>query len=390
MKIIVTGLIGQYALGGVVWDYIQYMLGFQRLGHDVWYLEDTGHWPYDHIHEEITHDCTVNVAHVREVMTAFGFGDRWIYRNEPDGKYYGVENLQRAESIIREAQVLVNVSGACWLRPITAGIAHKLFIDGDPAFTQINCALEQSAKTLDHIRSHDHHFTFGLNLGQDNCPIPTLGIQWKPTIQPVTLDLWKPSPSNNSTFLSSTDWTTVMNWVSYNPTTFEGQTYGQKNEEFLKFIDLPKVTGERFTIAMGRGKGNLRPTEHLKSHSWRIVEPDEIISTAFDYRNFIFASKGEWSIAKNGYVQGKTGWFSCRSACYLAAHKPVVVQDTGWSQFLPTGDGLFAFRTLEEAAQGIHTISQNYSHHSEAARLFASKYLEDAIVCDKLLTQSGI
>ena len=170
MRILVSGLVGQYAFGGVTWDYLQYVLGFRALGHEVWYLEDSANWAYDPFKGEPSADCSHNVSYLDRIMREFYMGDRWIYRNEPDGKYHGITDERIAEKTISEADVLANVSGACWLRPVTAGIKTKLFLDGDPMFTHIKLT-RGDREYLDRVRAHEQHFTFGLNVGMPGCKI---------------------------------------------------------------------------------------------------------------------------------------------------------------------------------------------------------------------------
>lgn len=380
MRILVTGLLGHYAFGGVTWDYIQYVLGFRALGHDVWYYEDTGAWAYHPVLQEPSADCSHNVAYVARVMEEFDLGDRWIYRNEADGRIYGPEG---AGAVIAEADVLVNVSGSCWLRPETARIPRKIFVDTDPMFVQVG--LLEDARTGEHIRSHDAHFTFGLHVGSPDCHVPECGLTWRHTVQPVALEHWRGATESPAAKLARGAWTTVMNWSSYHAKEFQGVTYGQKGEEFLKFINLPAATDERFVVAMGQGPGKNRPTAQLQGAGWEIVEPDENLPDYRSYHAFLSGSKAEWSIAKNGYVKSRSGWFSCRSACYLALGRPVVVQDTGWSEHLPSGDGVFAFSTLEEAAAAVREVTRNYSHHAEAARSYCQKNFEASRICGDLL-----
>ena len=386
MRIIVTGLIGQYAFGGVTWDYIQYALGFRALGHDVWYLEDTGTWAYDPVKMEPSADCSHNTAYLGRVMEKFGMGDRWIYRNGADETYHGVTNPAEAQKIIASADVLANVSGACWLRPETAAIPLKLFLDGDPMFTQIGLANDPDSEYAKRVASHERHFSFGLNIGQKDCEVPTAGLHWRPTVQPIALDYWNPaSPAPTMPHIADGAWTTVMNWASYAPKDFQGKKYGQKDIEFERFLDLPQISDEKFVLAMGQGVGNKRPTTMLESKGWNIIEPDTYLPDYTTYHEFLLRSKGEWSIAKNGYVTSRSGWFSCRSACYLAAGKPVVVQDTGWSDHLPSGDGAIAFSTPEEAAKALDLINKNYNHHSAAARAYAETHFDAARVCEDLI-----
>ena len=378
MRIVVTGLIGQYAFGGVTWDYIQYALGFRSLGHDVWYLEDTGTWAYDPVKMEPSADCSRNTAYLARVMEDFDMGDRWIYRNAADGTWHGAAG---SAEILASADVLANVSGACWLTPETSRIPRKLFLDGDPMFTQIGLAADPDSNYAKHVAAHESQFSFGLHIGKPGCKVPESGFTWRHTVQPIALDYWKPT----QTPTSKGNWTTVMNWASYAPKDFQGQKFGQKDLEFERFLDLPSLTHERFELAMGQGVGNKRPTAMLESKGWHIIEPDTHLPDYLTYRQFISQSKGEWSIAKHGYVHSRSGWFSCRSACYLAAGKPVVVQDTGWSEHLPSGDGVFAFNTPAEAAAALDEASKNYEHHSQAAREFAEKHFEAGKVCAELL-----
>jgi len=384
MRIVVTGLIGQYPFGGVIWDYIQYVLGFQALGHDVYYLEDTGVWPYDPVKETITDDCTYQVRALERIMGGFGLGGRWIYRNAADGKFHGAGEAL-ARELVKGGDLLVNVSTASWFTDYEVGVKHQMFLDGDPMFTQIGMHDPDKGDYTKRLRAHDSHFSFGLKLGDADCRVPDTGIRWKKTLQPVALDWWpfvQEAPEDQ--------FTTVMNWASYKPKVWQGEEFGQKDIEFLKFADLPLHTPQRMVIAMGQGIGRKRPTEMLEGKGWTILEPDEVLPDHAAYREFLRRSKGEWSIAKHGYVAARTGWFSCRTACYLALGRPAVVQDTGWTDHLPEGEGLLAFSTLEEAVRGIGQIDADYGRHRRAARAFAEKYLDARVVCQDLLDQAGI
>lgn len=383
MKILVAGLIGQYPFGGVTWDYIQYLLGFRSLGHEVWYLEDTGCWAYDPISQQPSQSCENNIRYLSKIMSDFEFGDSWIYRNAADNSYHGVNGLAQAEKVISDADVLVNVSGACWLTQLTGKVPHKIFIDGDPMFTQIG--IMESTTSFDHVSAHQSHFTFGLNVGSSDCSVPACGINWKKTVQPISLSDWNLQAHANLSVQLSDCFTTVMNWSSYPPKIYDGVKYGQKGEEFLKFIDLPSKSAQRFVLAMGQGVGRSRPTAELEAHRWTILEPDEYIPDYLSYRTFLASSLGEWSIAKNGYVKSNSGWFSCRSACYLALGKPVVIQDTAWSRYLPSSLGLVAFSSFASATEGIANVCSELDAHSRAAKDIAGEVFSAEKVCSFLL-----
>jgi hypothetical protein len=383
MRIIVTGLVGQYAFGGVAWDYLQFVEGFRRLGHDAWYLEDTETWPYDPIHNTVSADGTYNINYVRDVTTKLGLGDRWIYRHCPDASYHGVTE-DEAKKIVASADLFVNVSGCGWLRPEYAAIPKKAFIDSDPMFTQIGL-LSGKQDVLDRVRAHDFHFTFAENIGAKDCRIPNAGFNWLPTRQPVVLEWWTPTSDVGARDV----FTTVMNWVSYTGAEFAGEQWGQKDSEFMRFLELPGRTTQPFEIAMGKGKGMKRPTEQILQAGWKIVEPDEVLPDPWTYREYLRHSRGEWSVAKEGYVKSRSGWFSCRSACYLALGRPCVLQDTGWSRIYPTGDGLFAFDDIEEAVAGIEEINADYAHHCAEARALAKREFDARKVLGALLEDIG-
>jgi hypothetical protein len=382
MRIIVTGLVGQYAFGGVAWDYLQYVEGFRLLGHEVLYLEDTEMWPYDPINDTVSADCTYNVTYLRAVMDKLGLGGRWAYRNAPDGSYHGLSESE-TKLWCAGADVFLNVSGCSWLRPEYARVPKKLFLDSDPLFTQVALASDKPG-VVERVNAHNFHFTFGENIGQKGCRVPVAGLHWLPTRQPIVLDWW-PAPKQPPRDV----FTTVMNWVSYKDCEFDGETWGQKDVEFLKFIELPQHTPQPFEIAMGMGPGMKRPTELLRQKGWRIIEPAEHLPDPWTYREYLGGSRGEWSVAKEGYVKSRSGWFSCRSACYLALGRPCVLQDTGWSDAIPTGRGLCAFQTMDEAVAGIARINADYAAASAAARKLAEDLFDARRVLAAMLERIG-
>jgi hypothetical protein len=382
MRIVVTGLVGQYAFGGVAWDYLQYVEGFRQLGHDVYYLEDTEMWPYDPIKDTISADASYNTAYLRGVMEKLGLADRWIYRSAPDASYHG-QTEATAKEICATAHLYLNVSGCGWLRPEYLSIPCKVFLDSDPMFTQV-ALVSGKQDVIDRIRAHDKYFTFAENIGAADCRIPAAGFDWIPTRQPIVLDWWKPPAEPPRDVF-----TTVMNWVSYKNCEYKGEAWGQKDVEFLKFVDLPERTAQKFEIAMGMGPGMKRPTEMLQQKGWQIIEPAEHLPDPWTYREYLRSSKGEWSVAKEGYVKSRSGWFSCRSACYLALGRPCVLQDTSWSHVYPTGRGLFAYQTIDEALAGIKTINADYAAHSRAARQLAEEMFDARKVLADLIAKAG-
>ena len=373
MRIIVTGLIAQYPLGGVTWDYLQYVLGLSRLGHDVYYLEDTGQWPYNPDEGGISKGCEFNVEYLAGLMARFGFGDRWAYRFPWQSRWFGLPDRERAD-VIRSADLLINVSGVLERPRDYRQVRRLAYIDSDPVFTQVKLAGGQ-ADFRHLVDAHDIHFSFGEDLSGT---IPGTGHRWRPTRQPIVLAEWRPHAPYREAF------TTVMNWTSYKPVVHNGQTYGQKDVEFRRFLDLPaRVAPTTLEIAVNDGRTRHTPRELLTHKGWLVLDPAVVCPDLEGYRRYIESSKAEWSVAKNGYVVGQPGWFSCRSACYLAAGRPVVVQDTGFGRRLPVGEGLLPFTTMADAVAAIRDVEANYARHARAARRIAEEYFD----ADKVLTR---
>jgi hypothetical protein len=378
LRIIVTGLIAQYPLGGVAWDYLQYVLGLADLGYDVYYLEDTGQWPYSPVEGGLAKESTFNVQYLAGIMSRFGLDNKWAYRFPWESQWFGLEDRERS-SVIESADLLINVSGTLNRPHEYRQVDRLAYIDSDPIFTQIKIAKGQTY-FASQVDEHDTHFTFGETLC--NGGVET-GHSWRPTRQPIILAQWHPQTPRRNVF------TTVMNWTSYNDITYEGRRYGQKDSEFMHFIELPSVVAPTvLEVAVNVGKTRHTPYHLLAHKGWHVVDPAEIAFDMDNYREYIQSSKAEWSVAKNGYVVGSTGWFSCRSACYLAAGKPVVLQDTGFSSVLPVGEGIFSFTTMTEAADAIKEVEANYSHHAAAARQIAEEYFDSRKVLDRLIEEA--
>ena len=388
MRIIVTGLIAQHPLGGVTWDYVQYILGLVRLGHDAYYIEDSGHWPYaldgGATGESFAvADCSANVTYLKEVMARFNLSDRWAYRCPIDGQWSGMSDRRRND-VVKTADLLLNVSSTVVRPEEYRSVTRLAFIDSDPVFTQIKLARGQKdfAAIVD---AHDVHFSFGESLTEH---VPETGHRWKPTRQPIVLSEWHVGTPVRDVF------TTIMNWSSYNAVSFNGTTYGQKDVEFMRFLNLPgQVAPEALEVAARGTSQRQLPTAllgHLRHKGWRIVDPNEVCGDLDSYRTYVESSKGEWSVAKNGYIVGDSGWFSCRSACYLAAGRPVVVQDTGFRRVLPVGEGLCAFRSADEAADQIRSVAGDYPRHTRAARAIAEEYFDSDKVLSRLLNDAMV
>jgi len=379
LRIIVSGLIAQYPLGGVTWDYLQYVVGLKRLGHDVYYLEDTGLWPYNPREGGVSKDCSFNVEYLARVMKQFELENRWAYRFPWQSQWFGLDETKR-EALIASADLLINVSCSLEHPRNYRRIPRLVYVDTDPVFTQVKLAKGQAdfRKLVD---AHDMKFSYGERLAEVG---PDTGHQWRPMRKPILLSEWHSSTPYRNVF------TTVMNWTSFKDITHNGKSYGQKDIEFDRFLELPELVSPTVLEVAVNPAGKVRNTPwHLLLHKgWRLVDPADVCPDFESYRHYVETSKGEWTIAKNGYVIGESGWFSGRSACYLAAGRPVVVQDTGFSSVIPTGLGIVTFRTLDEAIAGIREVEAHYAPHANAAREIAEEYFDSDKVLSRLLEES--
>lgn len=387
MRVVVTGLLATYPLGGVTWDYLAYVRGFERLGAEVLYLEDTGQWLYDARDGTFTEDAGRGVAHLADLFRRQAPNARWSLR-APDSTYHGA-SLADVRRFCDRADVLLNVSGCCWLREEYRGARRKIYLDTDPGYSHAKLAAvadgsatEDERFSVDLIRAHDLHFTFAENMGAPDCILPPSGLAWQTTRQPIVLDDWpvRILPSARA-------YTTVMSWkTDVRLPRIGGVEYGGKDTEFRRFLAMPSKTAAPLEVAVA---GNA-PREELRAHGWSVVDARDRSATMESYRDYLASSRGEWSVAKNAYVATRSGWFSCRSACYLALAKPVVVQDTGFRRIYPTGDGLFAFSTDDEASAALECIESSYLHHCEAARAVAESQFDSDKVLARLCSSAGL
>jgi len=367
MKVLFAGIIARYPFGGVTWCSLMYLLALRALGHEVFYVEDTGECVYDPVQNTRAIEPTYGTTYINDALTPFGLADRWTFVNY-DGSYHG----QPREALARfaaDAELFINLSGGSWFwREEYARIPRKIFIDSDPAFTQLAIA-KAEPWYVQFFKGFDRLFTFGANIGTNASAIPVGDFRWHHTWQPVTLDEWTPAGPPRDRF------TTVMTWQIES----FADVGGNKDQEFVKVIDLPSRTPQKFELAVNG------PQKLLRDYGWDTVDAMRVSRTPWEYRNFIHGSKAEFGVAKHTYVANRTGWFSDRTECYLAAGRPALVQDTGWTAHLPHGDGLLAFSTVDEAVAGIDRINADYARHAARAREVAREHFDASRVVPKLL-----
>jgi hypothetical protein len=368
VRILFTGIIARYPFGGVTWCSLMYLLGLRELGHEVLYVEDTGECVYDPERDEISTDPSYGTRYIHSALEPFGLGDRWSFVNW-DGAYHGLSQ-ETVRAFCADADLYVNLSGGSWFwREEYARIPRKVFVDSDPVFTQLAIA-KGDPWYVDFFRGFDRLFTFGANIGTAASDVPTSGFEWHRTWQPVVTALWRAerAPCRNR-------FTSVMTWKNESFTDVDGG----KDREFVAYLDLPSRTPARFELAVNG------PMELLAERGWSPVDAMGVSRSLWDYRDFIQDSKAEFGVAKHAYVSRRSGWFSDRTECYLAAGRPALVQDTGWSAHLPSDAGLLSFSTPDEALDGLERIERDYPTHATRASEIARECFDAGVVLPRFL-----
>lgn len=377
MKIIVTGLIGSIPIAGLTLHYLQYVLGLREMGHDILYLEDTGSLCYDPVSDSMVVNSSAGIDYLASVMTSYDLSEQWCFIDH-EGEVFGISR-HKLDKFVKSTDLFLNVTGAGLIRDRYLQIDCRVYIDTDPGFIHMRIA-SGSEKDDSHLQRHTNYFSFGYNIGQPDCGIPIGNYAWQPTVQPIVANLW---PSSKAP--ASAAFTTIMKWKSYSPEQYKGETYGLKDMELTKFIDLPTRIHRSMELAIA----GTPPHKELARGGWQTRQAFGISRSIEDYRAYIQASRGEWSVAKNAYVKLNTGWFSERSACYLASGRPVIVQETGFSKWMNNqGLGVVSFSTFEEAVIGLEGVEQNYDRHVRAAKEIASEYFSATKVLTALIERA--
>ena len=385
-RLVVLGMMGRCPFGGQTWLYLNWLRGLARLGHDVWYVEDDATWPYDPRADAIVDDPAYAASYLERVLSRVGLGDRWAYRalyRGPDA-CFGLAR-GRLEELYRECDALLNVCGATVLNDDHLRAPLRVYVETDPVTNQLELAGGKE-KTREVLEAHHVIATYGENYGAADCGVPMDGRTYLRTRQPVDLDLWPMAFDP-----SAPSYTTVGNWRQKgHDVVWNGETYTwSKHHEFLKFVELPRRCPKaRFELCLNVDDPGDRA--HLAAHGWALSSPLAMSLEPFGYQEFFRRSRAEWTVAKDQNVRLKSGWFSERDACYLASGKPVIAQSTGFEKFLPSGEGLFPFRTYEDVAAAVETIEADYPKACRAARAVAEESLEATGVCRRLLSGIGL
>jgi hypothetical protein len=321
-----------------------------------------------------------NAAYFRQVVTEFGLEQQSALLLTGNTDTVG-QSYAALRKMACSADVLLSISGMLTDEALLEPIQRRVYLDLDPAFNQ----LWHATQGIDmRFGGHTHFATVGLAMGQAECTVPTLGLPWITTPPPVVLSEWPAAEQIEHDAL-----TTIANWRGYGSIEHEGISYGQKAHSLRPFMTLPTLTQRRFSPALAIDPGEERDVAALAANRWALLNPSVAAGTPDDYRRFIQGSWAEFGIAKQGYVVSRSGWFSDRSACYLASGRPVLAQETGFSQFLPTGEGLFRFETIDDVLAAIDALERDYARHARAARALAEAYLDSDKVLTTLLERVG-
>jgi hypothetical protein len=378
IPIVVSGMVAAVpGRGGASWAVLQYVLGLRELGHDVHLVEEI---PAAALTPGGTSlERSDNARYFQEIVRDFALGGHATLLLSGTDTTVGLP-YTKLTRLCSRAGTLLNLSGVLRDPELLGRIPRRVYLDLDPAFTQLWHAEGVEMRFADHT----DFATVGLELGSPECPVPSCGVDWIRTLPPVVLSQWPPTngPARH-------EWTTVAHWRGYGSIVRDGVSYGQKAHAFRPLFPLPARTGGRFEVAL-----DIHPDEHadlegLAANGWRLLDPAHVAGDTNRYRRFVQDSAAEVGIAKSGYVASRCGWFSDRSACYLASGRPVLAQDTGFGAHLPTGVGLLTFRDLEEAAEGVARVRADYSAHARAARGVAEEHLDAARVLPRLLAEVG-
>jgi hypothetical protein len=379
-RIVVCGYMIRHPVAGMLLAYFHYLLGLHRLGHEVFYFEESG-WSgscYDPVANTCSDDPQPGLRILQDLMASCNVTIPVCYVNRDSGQVRGV-NWLAAKDVFRRADLLLNVGGTCWL-PEFCLTRRRALIDMDPLFTQLGRFGAEG------LNEHQVHFSYGGNIGQPDCTIPDAGIDWLPIAPPVVTEIWEPSsgtPRTASKGSIDAPFTTIANWTAYGGITYRGEHYGQKDEEFARLQGLPGYTSQKLELAVSGG--SVETMEGFRSSGWYIRNGGEVSADVSTYRNYIISSRGELSAAKNAYVKTRSGWFSDRSVCYLAAGLPVILQNTGFTDWLPAGTGLLAFSSVEEAADCLDRVNADYAMHCAAAAEIAHQTFRHSVVLPKIL-----
>jgi len=386
LRLVVLGMMGRCPFGGQTWLYINWLRGLRALGHQVVYVEDDATWPYDPRANSMVDDPSYAAAYLDRVTRQIGLAGQWAYRPLYRGteECYGL-SATALRQLYRDCDALLNLCGATVLNDDHHAAPLKVYVETDPVTNQLEIA-NGKQKTLQVFRDHDRIVSYGEHYGEPGCGVPTQGFRYLKTRQPIDTTLWPMvfDPAARS-------YTTIGNFRQQGQdVTWNGVTYHwSKHHEFLKFLELPRRRPALgFELCMNVDEAADRA--QILEQGWVLSSPLEMSLDPWGYQGFFCRSRAEWTVAKDQNVRLQSGWFSERDACYLSTGKPVIAQSTGFEHYLPTGEGLFAFRDMDGILAAIDVIEGDYAKACRAARAIAEEQLEATRVCRRFLAEIGL
>ena len=384
-KIVFLGMMTKIPVAGAVWGTIHYLVGLERLGYEVYYVEAHARTPSMFMETEADDASGKAAAFIQNIMDRFGLGDRWAFHAlHEDGRCYGMSE-SRLKELYGSAALLINYHGGTLPLAEHTATGRLIYLETDPVDLEIEI-YHNIKESIDFLAQHIAIFTWGLNYNNPDCLVPLSDrFRFLPLPPAVVIDLWQDGPS-----LGEANFTTVGNWKQMSrEIKFKNEIYHwSKHYEFLKFIDLPRRTTQPFELALS----SYEPEDKrmLEQRGWKVCHAMDFSSDLDAYRSYLSRSRGEFTVAKDQNVRLRSGWFSERSAQYLAAGRPVITQETGFSNYLPVGSGLFGFSTMEEILGAIDGINSNYERHCRAATEIAQEYFSHEVVLKRLLAEVGM
>lgn len=383
-RVVVLGTMGSVPFAGMAWQVLHHVEGFRRAGCDVHYLEDSGHWIYDPLTDTPTDDPSYAVRFIAAAMAWCNLRGRWTYRAVTDGEPTYGHTQRELRDLLASADVIVNLTGSTELREEHMAVPVRVFLETDPGLPQFQVAKGERG-AIDYLDAHTHHVTYASNIGGEDCELPAVPYEYITTVPPVIVDWWTArAPADDQPF------TTVANFrQSGKDIEFNGEVFTwSKHHQFLRLLDLPRRVRRPIELALS----SLTPDDEtlLRQHGWRVIDGLKLSTDFLRYQSYITRSAGEFSVAKDQVVRPRTGWFSDRSVCYLAAGRPVIVQDTGIGRIVPTGEGLLVFQDIDDAVAAFEDIDAAPDRHARTARDLADGVFRAETVLAQLLRGVGV
>jgi hypothetical protein len=379
-KIVLLGMMTRIPVAGAVWGTMHYLVGLERLGYEPYYVEAHARTPTMLMRHEDDDSSALAAGFIDGVMRRFGMADRWAFHAlHDDGRVHGMSDTALAD-LYRDAAMIINYHGGTVPLPEHTASNRLVYLGTDPVDIEIEVR-QGRRETIDFLAQHQSFWTWGLNLGRPDCRVPLpLPFDFKPMPPAVVCDLWESPPTDRCR-----RFTTVGNWRQpWRDIEFEGEVYHwSKHHEFMKVIDLPRRVQQEFELSLG----SYEPADQalLESHGWHVRDAMGFSTDLDLYRDYLRDSRGEFTVAKDQNVRLKSGWFSERSAQYLAAGRPVITQETGFSNVLPTGRGVFGFASLDDIVAAVEAVNADHAGHCRAAREIAREHFDYSRVLPQLL-----